>query len=258
MKTAGFLLGLLGALAITAPASAKSSLAGWWPLNENSGTVAHDASHEHDNGRLSGGARWTGGYFGWGLSFDGRTGGVTVPDSLALEPRSAVTVTAFVKASGSPGDYRSIIAKGASGCNAASYSLYTGANGGLAFYISPNGLSFTISPNAGTHVWDGRWHFVVGTYDRHRVHLYVDGKEVGRGTPAAGRIGYGLPDGNKLYIGHYDACGNQDLDFDGVLDEPTVWGRALSPSAVRRTYASFTVLHHMAGRLRSFPGSHDR
>ena len=92
-----------------------------------------------------------------------------------------MTVSAWVNIDATRATSRYIVAKGASGCIAASYALYTGANGGLEFYVSSNGgLSYTISPDAGTDIWDGNWHSV----DRHlqrvrRCDLYVDGKEVG-------------------------------------------------------------------------------
>lgn len=255
MRKAAVGLGLALVLAIAAPASASAStLAAWWPFYENGGTVAHDVSGHGNSGTLSGAAQWVPGYFGPGLSFDGSTGRVDVPDSASLEPASAVSVTAWVKANGSPGPYKHIVAKGAQSCNAASYALYTGANNGLAFYISQNdGMSWTASPDAGTGVWDGNWHFVVGTYDGSAVHLYVDGKEVGTGSPASGPIGYGLPDGNDLFVGHYDGCPQHD--FAGTVDEPTVWSSALTPSQVSFAYRFMIALHGWVSRLPSFPGS---
>jgi hypothetical protein len=158
------------------------------------------------------------------LSFDGITGRVRVPDAAQLEPAGAFTASAWVKAQGSPGAYKYILAKGASGCVAASYGLYTGANGGVVFYVS-NGTSYSLSPDAGTGVWDGAWHYVAGVYDGSAVHLYVDGTEVGSGTPATSGAAYGLPSGNDLFIGHYDGCGG--LDFAGTIDEPRIWTAAL-------------------------------
>src|SRR5205823_14394762 len=34
------------------------------------------------------------------------------------------------------------------------------------------------SPDAGTGIWDGKWHHVAGTYDGAALRLYVDGHEV--------------------------------------------------------------------------------
>jgi hypothetical protein len=237
-KQALLIVAVLG-LIIAAPASADTSLVGWWHFNEGAGTATADASAFGNNGAASGAAQWVPGVWGTGLSFDGSTARVQMPDSSSLEPQSAVSATAWVKASGPPGAFKYIIAKGASACLTASYGLYTGPGGGLMFYIAgSDGVSYTRSPDAGSGVWDGNWHFVAGTYDGSAVHLYVDGHEIGSGTPASGSIGYGLPDTNDLFVGHYAGCGG--LDFPGTIDEPQVWTRALSLSDVLGVMHPFT------------------
>ncbi len=240
------------ALAVSAPAYASSPLAGWWPLYEGSGTTAHDGSGNRDNGTLSGNANWASGYFGSALSFDGSSGRVDVPNSPALQPGNSVSVGAYVKANGTPGAFKYIVAKGDNACFASSYALYTGANSGLEFYVSQNGgMTYNISPDAGAGIWDGNWHFVVGTYDGHSVRLYVDGKQVGSGTAATGSISYNLPNGNDLWLGHYDGC--QGFDFQGSIDEPTVWSTALSAQQISGGYALLSALHGWISRLPAFP-----
>jgi Concanavalin A-like lectin/glucanases superfamily len=254
MKKAVVTLALLGALVVAAPANASAGLSGWWPFYEHTGTVAHDFSGSGNTGTLSGAAQWANGYFGSGLSFDGSTARVDVPDTSSLEPASALTVTAWVKSAGTPGQFRYIVAKGATSCIAASYGLYTGYNQGLQFYVSQNGgMSYAVSPDAGTNVWDGNWHFVVGTYDGSAVHLYVDGSQVGTGMPETGSIGYGLPNGNDLFIGHYDGCSAHD--FSGTIDEPTVWAKALTASQISYAYQVMVALHGWVSKLPSFPGT---
>jgi hypothetical protein len=253
MKRLFTLLAVLFPLVAAASATAATpSLDGWWPLYEGSGTVAHDASGHHNDGTVSGTSPWSAGYFGSALSADGSTTRVDVPDSPSLEPASAVSVTAWVRASGPAGQFQYIIAKGASSCMAASYGLYTASDGGLAFYVSQNdGFTFTASPDPGSGLWDGKWHFVVGTYDGSAVRLYVDGAQVGTGTPASGAIGYGLTSGNDLFIGHYDGCPAHD--FVGTIDEPTVWTGALNASQVSIAYRVMAGLHGWVSRLPSFP-----
>jgi hypothetical protein len=238
-KQASLVVAAVLALLTAAPASADTSVVGWWHFNEGTGTVANDASGYGNNGTASGAAQWASGVWGSALSFDGSTARVQVADSASLEPQSAVSATAWVKASGSPGAFRYIVAKGASGCLTASYGLYTGPANGLMFYVAgSDGVSYTRSPDAGAGVWDGSWHFVAGTYDGSSVRLYVDGHEVGNGTPASGAIGYGLPDTNDLFVGHYAGCSG--LDFPGTIDEPQVWSRALSLSDVLGVMHPFT------------------
>jgi hypothetical protein len=216
------------------PAAAQVLPAGIWSFNENSGTVAHDTAlpPQHDNGTLQGGTTWTKGRFSNALSFDGNAAAVDVPAENGLEG-SQVTVSAWVNSATSPGNFKYIVAKGAQACLAASYGLYTGANGGLEFYVASNGgLNWTISPDAGaTAVWDGNWHSVIGTFDGSTVRLYVDGKEVGSGTADTAAVSYNLSNGNDLEIGNYGGCSG--LGFSGKIDEVKVFNRALGPQEIR-------------------------
>jgi hypothetical protein len=253
LKKTTFILAALVTLAVAAPASASTSLSGWWPMYEGSGTTVHDLSGNHDNGTVNG-AQWTSGYFGKGLAFNGNGENVQVPDSPRFEPSTTLTVTAYVKALGSPGRYQYVVAKGGFGCTTGAYGLYTGASGGLSFYVDhSDGATYTVSPDAGSDVWDGSWHFVVGTYDGSAVRLYVDGNQVGSGTPDNSPLAYGGPTSNDLFIGHFEGC--PGLDFTGSIDEPTVWARALSAYDVKFAYNALTLLHRYVSQLPAFPGS---
>jgi Concanavalin A-like lectin/glucanases superfamily len=238
MTRAKAIVGLAGAILLigAAPAGADIGPVGMWPFNEGKGTVAYDYSGHHNNGTLEGLAEWAPGRFQGGLNFNGNAAVVRVPNSSSLEPAS-VSVSAWVNSSGSPGSYRHILAKGGNGCIAASYGLYTGANGGLEFYVSTNqGTSYTVSPDAGQSVWNGKWHNVVGTYDGSSVRLYVDGQQVGSGTPDTALIAYGLPSSNELTIGGYTDCPSLSLDFSGGIDEVKVFDRPLSPAEIAVGY----------------------
>lgn len=251
------ILSILGAavlaLAVAAPASATTSLDGWWRFDDTATGVAKDSSSNGNDGTVSPATQRVGGYFGPALSFDGNTASVDVPDSQSLEPASKITVTTFFKgAPQSPFAY--LVSKGGAGCQAGSYGLYTGPSGGLMFYISQNqGLSYTRSPDAGSGVWDNNWHFAVGTYDGSSVRLYVDGKQIGDGTSLSGPIGYGLPNNNDLFFGSYPSCGG--LNFAGSMDEPTVWSRAFSAFGVQTDNLLLVSLHRLLARLTSWPAT---
>jgi hypothetical protein len=170
------------------------------------------------------------GKVGGALAFDGAGGQVQIPSAAGLETPN-VTVEAWVKRAGSPGAFKHIVAKGASGCMAASYALYSGPNAGIQFYVSSgSGTSFTRSPDGGPGIWDGQWHLVTGSFDGATARLYVDGAEVGSGTPVTDPIDYGALDTRDLSIGRYPGCANHD--FDGSVDDVRIYGRALTGSEV--------------------------
>jgi hypothetical protein len=242
MRAAKTALGLAAAILLmtAAPAGADILPVGIWSFNEGRGSVARDSSWHHDDGQLEGGAQWTQGRFQDGVTFPASGAAVSVPDNPVLEP-ATVTVSAWVQSSGSPGAFRYILAKGANGCLAASYGLYTGANGGLQFYVSTDdGLAWTLSPDAGQGLWNGQWHNVLGTYDGSSVRLFLDGRQVGSGTPDSAPISYGLPTSSALQIGGYPGCSN--LDFTGSIDEVKVFGRPLGSLELGAGYALSRLL----------------
>jgi hypothetical protein len=217
---------------LASPAVGATGAVGHWPLSEGTGASVADTSGSGNPGALSGGVAWSSGRSGPALSFDGTDGQVTVADSAALEPATALTVSAWVNSPASPGGYRYIVAKGANGCTTASYGLYTGPNGGLQFYVAMHGgATWTPSADAGTTVWNGRWHLAVGTFDGSTLRLYVDGAEVGSPVDDSGSLVYGLPNSNAFLIGNYPDC--TERGFSGLIDDVTVWNRALSPAEVR-------------------------
>jgi hypothetical protein len=228
---------LLASAAAGSPARADSGPAAEWRLDEGAGTLVSNSVGPDNSGTIIGAAQWVLGHSGTALSFDGSNSGVRVRRSAAIEPAGAVSVAAWVKQAGSPGAYRYIVAKGANVCDSASYALYTGPNGGLYFYVAHGQpRSYILSPDAGTGVWDGAWHLVVGTYDGSRVRVFVDGQQVGSGTPDSAPIDYVRDGIADLYIGHYPAAqlypGCQAGSFPGIIDDPSVWGRALSPDDI--------------------------
>jgi concanavalin A-like lectin/glucanase superfamily protein len=225
---AAFAAAALIALPATAGA-AGFPLVGWWPMNEGSGQVVHDYSGHRNNGQLgeTPGAddhdpSWIPGVFaGSALRFGGDDY-VQIPDSTSLEP-SKLTVAAWVRGTSSPGPFRYVVAKGATDCASGSYGLYTGDNGGLAFYIGDGTQTYSRSPQAPASVWDGKWHHVAGTFDGTTVRLFVDGQQVGSGTPAINALSYAPAGGG--FIG--DFHGSCDLYLVGDVDGVQVWSQAL-------------------------------
>lgn len=222
-------------MALALPASAPAAtVVGEWAFDEGGGLVAHDISGSGLHGRLGVEAgpdgadpTWVPGVAGSALRFDGGDA-VVVPDSSVLEP-ARVSIEAWVRRQGTPGAYAYVLSKGSRGCDFSSYGLYTGAGRGIAFYVS-NGSGYVVSPAAGTNqIWNGDWHHVVGSFDGSRVRLYLDGSEIGDGSPAAGPIAYGLAS-SAPYLGSY--VGGCQLGFTGDVDDVRIWSPALTAAEV--------------------------
>lgn len=223
----------LGVCLSAAPAGAGTSdLAGLWFLDEGSGQVARDLSLSGNPGQLGSTPYADPSDPTWvslpslflrraALRFSGAQR-VAVANAPSLEP-DGVTVVARIRGTAG-GSYRYVASKGALSCETASYGLYTGAQGGLRFYIS-DGRTFTLSDDAGTGIWDGRWHLVVGAYDGASVRLWVDGAQVGTATPTSAAIGYGMPDSQSFLLGDYAGPCGSPLGFVGDIDAAAVIGR---------------------------------
>lgn len=234
---------ILAALLVPGTASATSydfPLTGYWPLNEGKGQVVRDWSGNGNHGQLgstpgvdANDPSWIKGAFFWshGLHFDGGEF-VTIPDSNDLEPQQ-LTVSTWFRNSGSPGNFKYLVAKGSNLCLSSSYGLYTGQNGGLLFYVSDGTeAGVTISADVGQGVWDGKWHNASGTFDGSTVRLFIDGNEIGSGTPRGGApIGYGTPAGNTTLGAYGGTC---DLSLTGDLDEVSIWKKALPVAEIWR------------------------
>jgi hypothetical protein len=174
------------------------------------------------------------GVVGQAFQFDGG-GYVRIPDAPSLNS-AAITVEAWVKGATAQGRYRYLLAKGIDS-DASSYALYTGCSGGLFFYVSDRTHTASLSPDAGRGIWDGKWHHVAGTFDETTVRLYIDGMQVGNGTPAALTINYDMTVGNDLAIGNYLSPGGP-WGFVGLIDELSTYNRALSVSEIKTIYNS--------------------
>jgi hypothetical protein len=220
-------------------ADAPATLVSWWKGEESvDDTVAADAQGVNPGVRF-GEVGSAPGRVGQAFSFPGG-GFVEVADSATLEPLT-VTVMAWVRGNGSPGQYAYVLSKGAEECFGASYALYSDVNGGLVFYVA-DGVTLNFSPDAGLGVWDGDWHLVAGTYDGHVVRLYVDGVEVGEGTAATiAGINYNLGSNGRFYIGAYR--GTCNYGFSGNIDEVQVFSRALTAAELESIY------HAVSGAL---------
>jgi hypothetical protein len=231
------------AIAPAAPATAAEPLRGEWHLDESCGGASclnADSSGNGLTGTQSGSPTVVPGVFGNALHFSSEADFVNMGNQPLLQPPT-VTLLAWVRANSTPATVKDIASQGAGGsCAHASYALYTGGSSnspGLRFYIW-NGSQAFVTPPASNAMWDGAWHLVAGTYDGANVHLYVDGQEVGAGTPASGNIGYGLDVNNDFRIGSYgDAACTEDTGFPGDIDETRIYSRALTATELGLLFA---------------------
>ncbi len=214
-----------------------SGLLGYWPFNENSGTVAHDQSGNNHDATLSN-TTWATGLLGSALAFNGSNSqGVTnsIPFtntfSISAWVNPAVTSQASFAAIGqsqaSSGFYLGVDSTGTQ------YKFFVnsgnGSTGACAFSSVVSGCA------QGGTVTSG-WHLIAGTYDGATGSLYVDGALVASDTFAA-------PSNTSVAL-EIGRGFTSNSSWNGALDDVRLYNRAVSASEISSlSTTSCTITH---------------
>lgn len=168
--------------------------------------------------------------------------------SLNLDGWEQVTVSMWCKMNGYS-TYGRVLsrAKGNEGCGVALHvggRLRSWVAGGFWVFLE-DGSHLVIRPdtfrkNVKPQPKVGVWYHLVGTYDGKQIRFYVNGQSDGQQSAAKPNLRIrDLPDA-RLVIGRaaqspkYDHW--RDTYFPGLVDELTIWQRALSPDEVKLLY----------------------
>ena len=118
-------------------------------------------------------------------------------------------------------------------------ALYVGTNGLLYADLFSSSSTQLLSPGI---VNDGQFHHVVVTYDGTLETLYLDAAKIAS-TPLT-QEGYASTYYYELgtgYTGGWDGTTGDWFPFIGVIDEPSLYNRALSPTEVTALYKAGTA-----------------
>jgi regulation of enolase protein 1 (concanavalin A-like superfamily) len=211
-----------------------ATLAGYWNLNEGSGTTAVDASGSGNTGTLINAPTWTTGESGGALNFaNGGKAYVSIPGagSLANLYTGGITVSAWIKPrTAGGGNFGRLIDKDNN-----EGGWFFAMNGATALRFAVDAFP-TISPSrlssAGIKV--NVWQHVAATWDGStsgsNIHLYINGVPAD-GAPIDG-AGVAEPDDGTPF-----SIGNRSLDlarsFDGAIDEVRVYRGVLSAAEIQ-------------------------
>jgi hypothetical protein len=216
-------------------AAAPPGITAWWPASGNANDII--ANHR---GTLNGGVSFTPGVVGEAFSFDGSSGYVQIPSSAALQPPSAISITAWVyPTSFSNVNGNSIAAKYGSG--GASWALAAFTESGQieweVFDGSTSDSAFVTQASLNVRSWQ----FVAATFDdaTQTWAVYINGTSV----PLSCRPGYvcvpvGPIDQNSspVQIGAYTGGNGIEGFWSGLIDEVQVFRVALTPAQVAAIY----------------------
>ena len=239
-----------------------ASLAGYWPLDENSGTTANDSSSNHNSGTLTGGPTWTPGKLNSALSFNGSTNYVSMgtPSTLKFGVGSftimswfKTTSTAFGRMVGTGMNSFSngfdLSVNTTNACSAGCVGAELGG-GSKAASVSFGTTATTFN--------NGTWHQAAMIIDQtaNTAQIYVDGVAQALSVQAST---CGTVSGTSINItscistsatnttdpftlGAYHSGSTTSYAFAGSLDEVRVYNSALTGQQVFNQYTNDSPL----------------
>jgi hypothetical protein len=223
----------------TACASPLSGLAGWWTGDGNANDLIAG-----NNGALQGGATANGaGKVGAAFTFDGVNSYVQIPDAAALRPAS-LTLEAWVLFTGldnpgsgtaPAGDQYIVFKQNSQSGDFEGYDLSkTRRNGSDVFrFLISSGTGQSVELDSATTLVPGVWYHVAAVRGSGTVQLYVNGQLEKQASIGFAQSYGALP----LYFG---TSGQSlwDRKFYGLLDEVSLYNRALTAQEIAAIYAA--------------------
>jgi len=208
------------------PAGAVS----WWKAETN----ALD-SVGTNHGVWLGAPRYGAGEVGQAFNFNG-TSYVQVPDAPSLHFSNAMTVEAWVNLRTFSGvNSREIVSKiGGPNSDPGSYTFSIDPLSQKAYFIVSDGSSYAVVYSSST-ILTNQWTHLAGTYDGSMVKIYVNGQFAGS-TPWT--QGIFAENHNPLVIGCTLQNPNPTSFFNGLIDELSLYNRALSTNEIAAIYAA--------------------
>ena len=195
-------------------------------FDEGEGTVAYDSSVYGNNGTLYGGVEWTDGVVGKGLSFDEVDDYVDCGADASLDSRSAFTYMSWFNSTStvSTSVWEGVLSRMGSNGNIALRSNYAGT------YITFRVQNYDSTLHMLTYPRIiGETYFSVGTFNAGNTKFYVDGVlrvEATEDFTSASDLS-----GVALHVGE-----SSNRYHKGMIDEPTIFNRALSASEIKAIY----------------------
>lgn len=173
------------------------------------------------------------GAVGGAYYFSGADDSLIVAYTTGVNPRSAISYSLWIKPSVGGGN---VFGKG---------SCITPANQAFGTHLSGPGLFGVQVDSAGfndyllyspSSIVDGTWKHIVATYDStlgsNQVKMYINGELVAQAGSGGGLLQAAPID---FRIGDTNDCAGS---FQGYIDEPRIWDRALSAAEAREQYRS--------------------
>src|SRR3989338_2039927 len=205
-----------------------------------------DKSGQGNTGTLTNMAQATSpaiGKIGQGLKFDGGGDYVEKTDVSSLDITGALTLSAWIYTHSQKTDNAGIISKyrnQTGSTNQRAYELYVQDNavsGGIGMAISDDGTfkADGVLESGANVITLNKWHHVVARFEPSTsMRLYVDGVQVASDTTSI--LSSVANTAAPLWIGIQLRSTDPNMHFDGLIDDVSIYNRALSANEVLQLY----------------------
>ena len=213
-----------------------ANLTSWWKA-ENTASDATNAN----NGTLQGSATFAAGKVNQAFSFNGTNGYVHLPDNFFPVPNTGLGNTPFTFELWFKTSTSGVIFGQQTGVPYGTLSggytpaIYVGTNGKLHVLLTDDGTQNPIITTASVN--DGVFHHVAVVYNGTTEVVYLDGTV--SGSKSLTIVGYANPYNYQFGTGYADSlnwenspAGSGWWNFNGLIDEPTLYSRALTAGEV--------------------------
>ncbi|MCP4713077.1 MAG: hypothetical protein GY869_30985, partial [Planctomycetes bacterium] len=200
--------------------------AAYYRLNESTLDSVTDSSGNGLNGSFNsepvlGVAGAFGSTLDKAVQFDGQDDYITIPDDGSLTFTKEVSFSMWIKPQRLE-NWQTLLYKGGGTSSTRAYSMYLYSNGRIYLYSSDGSYqSLYTDTNV---IQTDQWYHIAGVIDRNagQMSIYVNGQLEATGAVRKNDM---VAPAEPLHIG-YDTEGNNR--FQGIIDEVTVFGKALS------------------------------
>ncbi len=203
---------------LSAQPATGATLAGWWKLDETSGTAAADSSGNGRNGTVVGGAKWIAGTNGGAIQLTSVGDRIDLP-AMELDTSSGATLTAWIKSATTQRDWCGVI------------FTRVGSQAGI-WITNSRELRYTWGSAAagwnfasGLVAPDNQWAFVALVIEPKQATIYLNDTSKSYSATHSG-----VRFNGTTYIG-WDSDGNNKY-FAGAIDDCRIYTGALTAAEI--------------------------
>ncbi len=224
---------MLGAAAGVVKADIRNGLVGYYPLNEGTGTIAHDLSGKGHDGTLYNGVTWISqGYQGSGVNNKGTTDSrIQLGTWNPAEGTGQLSLAMWIRWAGGGGTYQGLLGKRNTWPGTTMFQFQVRPENGGTFRLE-TGSYQVVSPNNTLSPLVRTWVHVAATFDGTTARLYLNGKEIKSGAFAFTMAGTGSLMGIGSVTGGGAGYDGNGQTFLGDMDEVGIFNRALSAEEI--------------------------